>query len=44
MYDDFVLNAHIMYACQKIAVCNQKLYFYRKTANSITMSVFSEKN
>ena len=43
MYDDFVLNAHIMYACQKIAVCNQKLYFYRKTANSITMSVFSEK-
>lgn len=43
LYEDFVLNAHVMYKCEKIAVCHQKLYHYRRTDNSITISKFTEK-
>lgn len=41
LYEDFALNARIMYSCKKIAVCNDKLYFYRRNENGITMSHFS---
>lgn len=43
LYEDFALNARIMYSCNRIAICDQELYFYRRNRQGITLSSFSEK-
>lgn len=44
IHEDQYVTSVALYRCQKIAVLNQVLYYYRLRENSITSSVFTQKH
>lgn len=44
IHEDQYVTSVALYRCQKIAVLNQVLYYYRLRENSITSSAFSQKH